>query len=311
MNNKIKIENLGIETTLEKFVEDWGLDINKINEELEENSCYSDEFFEIEREFSEADVITVRIPSLDESQGESLSTLAVVNSVYDDYYLFVIKDVYFGEIAEACEVCDGEGWDDEDDEECKSCEGEGGDYGELNYTSFNIENSTPKTNPPIVFKGGEYNEKSILNEDELSKFYNQMDEGKIDYTTFLKYQEVWFVKEEDLIRNGWGKTIKSFNLYDWKKYPFEPMAEGDETDIQVKESLDGKSIVISGVFEKYSRKELKAIIEKGGGKASSAISKNTSFILAGDKMGPSKKEKAIELNIEMIGEEEFIKKYIN
>ena len=61
-----------------------------------------------------------------------------------------------------------------------------------------------------------------------------------------------------------------------------------------KESLKGKAIVISGVFEKYSRKELKDIISKGGGKASSSISKNTSFILAGDKMGPSKKEKAIE-----------------
>ena len=60
-----------------------------------------------------------------------------------------------------------------------------------------------------------------------------------------------------------------------------------------KESLKGKAIVISGVFEKYSRKELKDIISKGGGKASSSISKNTSFILAGDKMGPSKKEKAI------------------
>ena len=78
-----------------------------------------------------------------------------------------------------------------------------------------------------------------------------------------------------------------------------------------KDSLNGKSIVISGVFEKYSRKELKDIISKGGGKASSSISKNTSFILAGDKMGPSKKEKAIELNIEMIGEEEFIKRYLS
>jgi len=78
-----------------------------------------------------------------------------------------------------------------------------------------------------------------------------------------------------------------------------------------KESLEGKAVLVSGVFENYSRKELKAIIENGGGKNASSISKNTSFILAGDKMGPSKKEKAIKLNIEMIGEEEFIKKYIN
>ena len=80
--------------------------------------------------------------------------------------------------------------------------------------------------------------------------------------------------------------------------------------MNTKESLQGKAIVISGVFEKYSRKELKAIIENGGGKNASSISKNTSFILAGDKMGPNKKLKAEELNIEMIGEEEFIKKYM-
>ena len=80
--------------------------------------------------------------------------------------------------------------------------------------------------------------------------------------------------------------------------------------MNTKESLEGKAIVISGVFEKYSRKELKTLIVEGGGKASSSISKNTSFILAGDKMGPNKKLKAEELNIEMIGEEEFIKKYI-
>ena len=80
--------------------------------------------------------------------------------------------------------------------------------------------------------------------------------------------------------------------------------------MNTKESLQGKAIVITGVFEKYSRKELKVIIEEGGGKASSSISKNTSFILAGDKMGPNKKLKAEELNIEMIGEEEFLKKYI-
>jgi DNA ligase (NAD+) len=80
--------------------------------------------------------------------------------------------------------------------------------------------------------------------------------------------------------------------------------------MNTKESLQGKAIVITGVFEKYSRKELKGIIQEGGGKASSSISKNTSFILAGDKMGPNKKLLAEELNIEMIGEEEFLKKYI-
>lgn len=79
----------------------------------------------------------------------------------------------------------------------------------------------------------------------------------------------------------------------------------------MKENLKDKSILISGVFEKYSRKELKAIIEKNGGKNASSISKNLSFILAGDKMGPSKKEKAIELNIDMVSEADFIRRFLD
>ena len=106
---KIKIENLGIETTLEKFVEDWELDINEINKELDENSYYSDDFVEIEREDN---LITIRIlTSYWEVQD-------MVNDIYDDYYLFVVKDVFSGYNDEDCEVCDGEGVET-NDEECK------------------------------------------------------------------------------------------------------------------------------------------------------------------------------------------------
>ena len=76
---------------------------------------------------------------------------------------------------------------------------------------------------------------------------------------------------------------------------------------QSSDILIGKLIVVSGVFEKYSRDELKKLIEINGGKVSSSISKNTSFILAGENMGPSKKQKAEELGVKIIGEEEFIK----
>jgi DNA ligase (NAD+) len=72
-------------------------------------------------------------------------------------------------------------------------------------------------------------------------------------------------------------------------------------------SLNGKSIVISGVFLKHTRDEYKDIIESNGGKNTSSISGNTSFILAGDKMGESKREKAIELGIPLIDETEFLR----
>ena len=72
-------------------------------------------------------------------------------------------------------------------------------------------------------------------------------------------------------------------------------------------SLDGKVIVISGIFRMHTRDEYRDLIEKNGGKNSSSISGNTSFILAGDNMGPAKREKAEELGVRIINEAEFLK----
>ncbi len=80
----------------------------------------------------------------------------------------------------------------------------------------------------------------------------------------------------------------------------------EENNIQKSNKLEGKSFVISGVFEKYSRDELKDLIILNGGKNVGSISAKTDFILAGDKMGPSKLEKAEKLGIKMIGEDEFL-----
>lgn len=71
--------------------------------------------------------------------------------------------------------------------------------------------------------------------------------------------------------------------------------------------LAGKSIVISGVFEKHSRDEYKEMIEQHGGKNVGSISSKTSFILAGENMGPSKLQKAEKLNIPLMNEDEFLK----
>jgi len=70
--------------------------------------------------------------------------------------------------------------------------------------------------------------------------------------------------------------------------------------------LEGLSIVISGSFKSHSRDELKAMIEKNGGKNTSSISKKTDLFLAGEKVGPSKLEKVEKFGIETISEEEFI-----
>ena len=76
----------------------------------------------------------------------------------------------------------------------------------------------------------------------------------------------------------------------------------------ISSQLSGMSIVISGVFSHFSRDELKKIIEQHGGKNVSSISKKTTFVVAGENMGPSKLQKAEKLNVPLLSEDEFIKK---
>ena len=85
------------------------------------------------------------------------------------------------------------------------------------------------------------------------------------------------------------------------KFEIEEEVLQGRTDI-----LAGKSIVISGVFAHHSRDEYKDMIERNGGKSVGSVSKATSFILAGDNMGPAKLEKANKLNIRLVTEDEFL-----
>ncbi|MCK9303634.1 MAG: hypothetical protein M0P35_10660, partial [Bacteroidales bacterium] len=73
-------------------------------------------------------------------------------------------------------------------------------------------------------------------------------------------------------------------------------------------SLDGKTFVISGVFEKFSREEMKELIEKFGGKNATSVSKSTDYLVAGNNMGPAKRQKAEELGINIISEDELFEK---
>lgn len=79
-------------------------------------------------------------------------------------------------------------------------------------------------------------------------------------------------------------------------------------DKSISKVLEGCSIVVSGVFTNYSRDELKKLIEQHAGKNVGSISKKTTFVLAGENMGPSKRQKAEDLGIPIITEEEFIQK---
>jgi len=74
------------------------------------------------------------------------------------------------------------------------------------------------------------------------------------------------------------------------------------------EKFIGKTFVVSGVFEQFSRDDLKKTIEDNGGKVGSSISAKTDFVVAGDNMGPAKLEKATKLNIPILSEQDFINK---
>lgn len=80
--------------------------------------------------------------------------------------------------------------------------------------------------------------------------------------------------------------------------------EGETTEAQ---TLAGKTIVISGTFAQHSRDEYKDMIERYGGKNAGSVSSKTSFILAGDNMGPEKRKKAENLGVPLVNEEDFLK----
>ncbi len=110
-----------------------------------------------------------------------------------------------------------------------------------------------------------------------------------------------------------AQSIRSFFRNDRNRNLIERLRaagvqlEAGETDTsEHTDKLAGKAIVISGVFVHHSRDEYKELIEKHGGKNTGSISSKTTFILAGENMGPSKLEKAQKLGIPIVGEDEFL-----
>lgn len=93
------------------------------------------------------------------------------------------------------------------------------------------------------------------------------------------------------------QRLRDYGVQLESKTVFNP----DATD-----KLAGKTFVVSGVFEKFSRDDLKKSIEDNGGKVGSSISAKTDYVVAGDNMGPAKLEKANKLNIPIISEDDFI-----
>ncbi|PCJ96909.1 MAG: DNA ligase (NAD(+)) LigA [Flavobacteriaceae bacterium] len=99
------------------------------------------------------------------------------------------------------------------------------------------------------------------------------------------------------------KNVEAVNRL--KSYEVQFSLSEEQLENQT-DKLKGQTFVVSGVFEKVSRTELKKLIEDNGGKVASSISSKTTYVVAGDKMGPSKRTKAESLNVSIITEDDFL-----
>ena len=103
-----------------------------------------------------------------------------------------------------------------------------------------------------------------------------------------------------------SNDIGNMQLINRLQYHGVQLQVSEEDLLGQTDKLQGKVFVVSGVFYKMTRNELKKAIEDNGGKVSAGISKKTTYVVAGDKMGPSKKTKAEDLGVAIINEDDFI-----
>ena len=113
---------------------------------------------------------------------------------------------------------------------------------------------------------------------------------------------------EQIARNviGYFNDLTNLEIIHRLRQAGVQMESQEEEQVPQSNILQGKSIVISGIFTHHSRDEYKAMIEAHGGKNVGSVSKKTSFILAGENMGPEKRKKALDLGVELISENDFL-----
>ncbi|MEQ6124859.1 NAD-dependent DNA ligase LigA [Pseudotenacibaculum sp. MALMAid0570] len=141
---------------------------------------------------------------------------------------------------------------------------------------------------------------------KLAKHFKSIDNlMAADFETLISVDEIGDKIAESIIEfsNDLGNILLVDRL---KSYGVQLQVSEEDLANQT-DKLQGKVFVVSGVFHQMSRTELKKAIEDNGGKVSSSISKKTTYVVAGDNMGPSKKTKAEDLGVAIISEDDFIK----
>lgn len=142
---------------------------------------------------------------------------------------------------------------------------------------------------------------------DQKNYHNALDDAKVCALLFVKLLELEndFEKIRNICKTSSRTRIsKTASLNKNKRI----QSKIDEKILKLcSQKLANYKFVISGIFSKFSREEMRAIMVNNGGKVSGSISSKTNFVVAGENMGPSKLAKAESLGIKIIGEEEFLK----
>lgn len=125
-----------------------------------------------------------------------------------------------------------------------------------------------------------------------------------DFDTLIAVDEIGDRIAESVI--AFRNDLENVSLVHRLKERGLQLQMSKESQEGLSDTLVGKVFVVSGVFHQVSRNELKKLIEDNGGKVSGSISKKTTYVVAGDNMGPAKLEKATGLGVEIISEEDFL-----
>jgi len=140
---------------------------------------------------------------------------------------------------------------------------------------------------------------------KLAKQYKSMDKLMVaSFEDLIEVDEIGDRIAQSMI--DFSNDLSNIQLVERLKNYGLQMEVSVESQANQTDKLQGKAFVVSGIFEKMSRNELKKSIEDNGGKVSSSISKKTSYVIAGDKMGPSKRTKAESLEVPIISEDDYI-----
>ncbi len=167
-----------------------------------------------------------------------------------------------------------------------------------------IENSLAVPFPRVLYALGiRYVGETVAK--KLTARFTSIDQlQQASYDELISVDEIGEKIAESVIE--WFKKPEHIEIIERLKAKGVQM-EITETAAPVSDVLQGKSFVVSGVFERHSRNEIKTLIEQYGGKNVGSISSKTDYVLAGANMGPAKKEKAEKLGVPIISEEEFEK----